>query len=615
MTQFDQKTDPASDPLDLALLRLAHRNNLTTMVVQIAASIGVVLAAHRGDHPVYLTWLGVVLALAAARLLVDRKLASMLSASPTPPWPQLNRWSQAHAGGLILSAALCAGLAWKMLPVENAESQFVIIIILSALSGGAIGVLAPMKLTGRIYVSLMLAPACAQLLMLGGPQAVLGLLGLVFWGVMLVGHHNNHTLTVRSINLGRENLSLIRRLKEHADEVEEMNHTLEQRVAERTVELRDLAVQAQAANRAKSEFLATISHEIRTPLNGVLGMVQILERGKLDDLQRGRVSVIRASAQMLLGILNDVLDISKIEAGALSLSSAPFDLAPFGEGLRRLYEPLAQEKGLTFTLTVTETEALPRIGDEVRLRQILSNLISNALKFTDEGSIRVEINAHGDDVVMSVHDTGVGIAPQDQAQVFDKFVQADGSHNRRAGGTGLGLAICRDLATLMKGEIDLISAPGVGSTFTLRLPLPTAERREVRPAPAAVTPRGPKVLIVDDNATNRMVLQSLLLDYGVAAQTAENGAEAVDAWADREWNAILMDISMPVMNGMEATLAIRERERETGRGHTPIIAVTASAMSHETEAYLAAGMDAVVAKPVDADTLMAILTDRMRLAA
>ncbi len=615
MTQFDQKTDPANDPLDLALLRLAHRNNLTTMVVQIAASIGVVAAAHRGDNPVYLTWLGVVLSLAAARLLVDRKLAGMLNASPTPPWPQLNRWAQAHAAGLILSAGLWAGLAWTMLPVEGHESQFVILIILSALSGGAVGVLAPMKLTGRIYVSLMLAPACAQLLMLGGHQAVLGLLGLVFWGVMLVGHHNNHSLTVRSINLGRENLALIRRLKEHADEVEEMNHTLEQRVADRTVELRDLAVQAQAANRAKSEFLATISHEIRTPLNGVLGMVQILERGKLDDLQRGRVSVIRASAQMLLGILNDVLDISKIEAGALSLSSAPFELAPFGEGLRRLYEPLAQEKGLAFTLAVTDTEAQPRIGDEVRLRQILSNLISNALKFTDEGSIRVEITAHGDDVVMSVHDTGVGIAPQDQAQVFDKFVQADGSHTRRAGGTGLGLAICRDLATLMKGEIDLISAPGVGSTFTLRLTLPAAERREVRPAPAAATPRGPKVLIVDDNATNRMVLQSLLLDYGVAAQTAENGAEAVDAWADREWNAILMDISMPVMNGLEATLAIRERERETGRGHTPIIAVTASALSHETEAYLAAGMDAVVAKPVDADTLMAILTDRMRLAA
>jgi signal transduction histidine kinase/ActR/RegA family two-component response regulator len=436
----------------------------------------------------------------------------------------------------------------------------------------------------------------------------------VFWGVMLVGHRNNHNLTVRSINLGRENLSLVRRLKEHADEVEEMNHSLERRVAERTAELRDLAVQAQAANRAKSEFLATISHEIRTPLNGVLGMVQILERGNLDDLQRGRVSVIRSSAQMLLGILNDVLDISKIEAGALSLSSAPFQLQPFGESLRRLYEPLAHEKGLAFTLTVTDDEGLPRTGDEVRLRQILSNLISNALKFTDEGQIRVEITALGEDVILAVHDTGVGISPQDQAQVFDKFVQADASHTRRSGGTGLGLAICRDLATLMNGEIDLISAPGVGSTFTVRVPLAPVQRpaAAAQPAPAL---RGPKVLVVDDNATNRMVLQSLLLDYGVAAQTAENGAEAVSAWEDREWSAILMDISMPVMDGLEATKAIRAREQAAGRAHTPIIAVTASVLSHETEAYMAAGMDAVVAKPVDADTLMEILTLRMRRAA
>ena len=499
--------------------------------------------------------------------------------------------------------------------MEDPESQFVILIILSALSGGAIGVLAPMRITGRVYVTLMLAPACVQLLSGGGAQPVLGVLGLVFWIVMLVGHHNNHSLTVRSINLGRENLSLVRRLKEHADEVGEMNHSLEQRVAERTAELRELAIQAQAANRAKSEFLATISHEIRTPLNGVLGMVQILERGTLDDLQRGRVSVIRSSAQMLLGILNDVLDISKIEAGALNLSSAPFELAPFAESLRRLYEPLAHEKGLGFTLSLTDPAALPRIGDEVRLRQIMSNLISNALKFTEEGQIRVEIATRGDQVVMSVRDTGIGISPQDQPHVFDKFVQADASHSRRSGGTGLGLSICRDLAVLMQGEIDLVSAPGVGSTFTLSLPLPLAERAPGAEVSAGPAIRGPKVLVVDDNPTNRMVLQSLLLDYGVAAQTAGNGVEAIDAWTDREWSAILMDISMPVMDGLEATRAIRAREQAGGRARTPIIAVTASVLSHETEAYLEAGMDAVVAKPVDADTLMEILTHRMRLAA
>lgn len=614
MTSSDQTTDLSSEPLDVALLRLAHRNNPTTLVVQVAASIGVVLAAGRLGEPFYLTWLGVVLGLAGVRILVDRKLAALLKAEPALAWPQLKPWSTAHAAGLLLSAALWALLALVELPVESSRTQFVILIILSALSGGAIGVLAPMRWTGRIYVSLMLIPACLQLLFGVGSLQVLGVLGLVFWGVMVVGHRNNHNLTVRSINLGRENLSLIRRLKEHADEVEEMNHSLERRVSERTSELQELAIQAQAANRAKSEFLATISHEIRTPLNGVLGMVQILERGSLDDLQRGRVSVIRASAQMLLGILNDVLDISKIEAGALSLSTAPFKLDAFAESLRRLYEPLAHEKGLGFSITLIDDDGQARMGDEVRLRQILSNLISNALKFTDEGHIRVEITSQGDEVRLAVHDTGVGIAPAHQAQVFEKFVQADGSHSRRAGGTGLGLSICRDLAGLMKGEIDLISAPGVGSTFTLRLPLPPTERPTTLPA-VTPAPRGPRVLVVDDNPTNRMVLQSLLLDYGVAAQTAENGAEALQAWTDRAWDAILMDISMPVMDGLEATRRIREAERIQGRGHTPIIAVTASVLSHEMDAYLEAGMDAVVAKPVDADTLMEILTDRMRLAA
>ncbi|MCI3131636.1 sensor histidine kinase [Phenylobacterium aquaticum] len=479
-----------TEGLDIALLRAAQRNNLPTMVVQIAASIGVVVAAYHTNSTWYSTWLAIVLTLAVARLGIHRNLGQLLRRTPSAPPGQIRAWGKAHSAGLVISAGLWALLAWLRLPAEDLETRFVIIIILSALSGGAIGVLAPLKITGRAYVSLLLLPACARMLMMGGAMTLLGVLGAVFWGVMMVGHRNNRAILVRSIELGQENLSLVGQLRVHAEEVEAINLSLEQRVAERTAELEALAVQAQAANRAKSEFLATISHEIRTPLNGVLGMAQVMENTGLNPDQAGHLAVIRSSAQMLLSVVNDVLDISKIEAGQMTLAPAAFQLDQFADGLRRLYSALANDRGLDFSLTLHDLAPGPRLGDEVRLRQILSNLVSNALKFTEDGGVRVVIRADAERATFAVHDTGIGIAPADQPQVFEKFVQADGSNTRRAGGTGLGLAICRDLTALMGGEVTLASAPGVGSTFTVSIPLPvlTATSAEPTQAPAPAPP-------------------------------------------------------------------------------------------------------------------------------
>ncbi|MDO8380279.1 ATP-binding protein [Phenylobacterium sp.] len=603
---------PSTSQVWVELLRAAQKNAVATMVVQVAAAISMPFVGREDARDWYLAWLVVTLSVAVTRVAVDQVLKGLLSHGPGLDAARLRPWAIAHSVGLLTSAGLWALLAWTQLPAETAQTRFVILIVVSALAAGATGVLAPLKLTGRAYVTLMLVPACGRLMLEG--QSVLAALGLVFWGVMIAGHRNNHGLLVRSIALGRENLGLVDQLRGRNDEIERINQSLEQRVAERTEALKVLAVEAQAGSRAKSEFLATISHEIRTPLNGVLGMAQVMERGELDAAQRERLSIVQASARTLLGVVNDVLDISKIEAGNMAISPAPFRLDLFADGVARLYAVLAQEKGLAFDLTLTDTAPGQRLGDEVRLRQIVANLISNALKFTEAGGIAVAITGDGDGVVVEVGDTGPGIAPADQAQVFDRFVQADGSNTRRAGGTGLGLAICRELAVLMGGEISLVSTPGEGACFTVRLPMPVTAEVLVAP-PAAATPAvdGGRILVVDDNPTNRLVLQTMLEEMGLASATAHDGVEALSAWEGGDWDAILMDIRMPRMDGLDATRAIRAGETGRNRPRTPIIAVTASVLSHETEAYRAAGMDDVVAKPVDAGTLLDAIS-RQRIA-
>jgi signal transduction histidine kinase/ActR/RegA family two-component response regulator len=603
------RSPEAQAELDLTLLRVSRKNTPATLVVQVAASASMVWMAQPASRGWYVWWLGVVLLVCAARIVVDRALMRSLAQEPPPP---LLPWRLAHSAGLLISGGLWALLAWLRLPVEAEQSRFVILIVLSALAGGAIGVLAPLRFTGPAYVTLLLAPACASLILQGASSTILGVLGLVFVGVMITGHRNNHALLVRSIELGRENLGLVETLQVRNDEIERVNQSLEQRVAERTEALEALTVEAQAADRAKSEFLATISHEIRTPLNGVLGMAQIMSRGPLEAPQRERLSVIHDSAKTLLGVVNDVLDISKIEAGEMVIDPAEFRLDAFALGIERLYGVLAEDKGLAFSLTLTDPEPGWRLGDEVRLRQVLSNLISNALKFTETGGIAVEIIAGDPSVAFMVRDTGAGVRPQDQSSIFDKFVQADGSNTRRASGTGLGLAICRELATLMGGEISLESAGGSGSCFTLTVPLPRVRPGLAAPsAPASAPPAGRRILVVDDNPTNRLVMQSMLQEFGLDCVMAGDGLEAVAAWEAGDFDAILMDIRMPGLDGLDATRTIRRREAAEGRPRTPIIAVTASVLSHETGAYLAAGMDDVVAKPIDTHLLLDALSRQL----
>ena len=367
---------------------------------------------------------------------------------------------------------------------------------------------------------------------------------------------------------------------------------------------------AEAASRAKSEFLATMSHEIRTPLNGVLGMVQVMEKGSLDNTQRQRLGVIQKSGETLLAILNAVLDIAKIESGKFELEIGEVDIARVARGALDAFMALASEKDIVLSLDVTPDAAGLYQGDPTRVGQILSNLVANAVKFTHHGAVTVDIDRTDEGLVLKVTDTGIGIEDGQRATLFDKFTQADASVTRRYSGTGLGLAITRELADRMGGGVTVESCPGLGSTFTVTLALPrlsAAAGDGGAPAQAAAEPTelagGLRILAAEDNAINQLVLRTLLQQVGVEPHVVADGAAAVAAWEAQPWDLILMDVQMPVMDGPTATRLIREKERAAGRAPTPIIALTANVMAHQTAAYLADGMNDVVAKPIQAARL------------
>ncbi len=366
---------------------------------------------------------------------------------------------------------------------------------------------------------------------------------------------------------------------------------------------------AEVANRAKSEFLAVISHEIRTPLNGVLGMAQAMALSPLPRVQRERLRVLGESGEALLAIVDDLLDLARIEAGGLQLVSADFDLPAVLESVRSAYSAEAARKGLTFSLAIDPRAAGRYRGDAGRLRQIISALVSNALKFTHRGEVSVSLLSTPRGVRCEVRDSGIGIDADRIPTLFEKFVQADSSMTRRYGGAGLGLALCQKLSKAMGGEILVESAPGAGSTFALTLPLPVCgvTAADAREEMAAAAERQVRVLAAEDNPVNQMVLRALLGQIGLEPTIVANGIEALAAWEAGDWDLILMDVQMPLMDGLSATQAIRAREAELGRTAVPIIAVTANAMIHQVASYRAAGMTGVISKPIDVEALFSAM--------
>lgn len=378
--------------------------------------------------------------------------------------------------------------------------------------------------------------------------------------------------------------------------------------------LREARARAEEANRAKSEFLANMSHEIRTPFTGILGVLELLEQSDLSDAQRGHIRLAHDSANQLLGIVNDILDLSRIEAGKLVIRPENIDLRRLLEDLAQVHGAAAAHKGLRFTAAGLG-EVPPRVAaDPVRLRQIIDNLLSNAVKFTAHGEVALDVRWRERDgrLRVEVSDSGIGIAPEQRERIFDKFTQADSSTTRLYGGSGLGLTICRQLVHMMGGEIGLDSSPGEGSRFWFEMPLSVAANAAVEDAPPVAPAamrdlRELRVLLVDDVEISREVIGLHLRNAGCAVQGARSGEEAVRLAAEGTPDLILMDCQMPGMDGYEATRRIRAHEGDAR--HTPIIALTAHAMKGDRDKCLAAGMDDYLSKPVARKTLLAKLAE------
>ena len=388
------------------------------------------------------------------------------------------------------------------------------------------------------------------------------------------------------------------------------------RLQRTTLELVHKQQEAEAASVAKSEFLANMSHEIRTPLNGVLAMAHMLHRADLPPREKEAASLICTSGEMLERLLSDVLDLAKVEAGQLTLEAAPFDVGDLTRSVVALCRIRAEEKQIGLELEIEPAAEGHYLGDTVRVRQVLNNLLSNAVKFTAEGVVRVRLGLNPDGLLrFEVSDTGVGFDPALKARLFDRFEQADGSITRRFGGSGLGLAISRSLVEMMHGVLDCEGRPGAGARFWFDLPLARTRGPELgavapaETAPVAVRSRQLSLLVADDHPTNLKVVEIILAETGIAVTAVTDGLQAVAAHAEQAFDLILMDMQMPVMDGLTAVARIRAAEAESGARRTPIIMLTANAAPEHVAAGEAAGADRHMTKPISPTGLLTAIAE------
>ncbi|QID16581.1 response regulator [Nitrogeniibacter mangrovi] len=581
------------------LTELLYRNArvaLVTNVVTGALLAYVNVSTHVSPALALTWWLGVCLVSGGRFMLSVRFRAAR------PSTAQAGRWRRRYviATG-ILGALWGVGAAAFMWAAPDAVRLFTGLLA-AGLVAGAATVLAPVPRALHAFTLLISLPMLAVIIWQAEAPLDVGFAVIIVVMVvaMFSGTRYLHATIASSIRLGLENGRMVRVLEK-------------------------ATAAAEAANEAKSAFLATMSHEIRTPLNGILGMAQLLLiRDRLTDEQRTDYArTINSSGQLLLTILNDILDISRIEAGRMELVPTRVDLARLLEETTESFHSMATAKGLELTVDRTCASADAYTGDVTRLRQMLSNLLGNAIKFTRTGFVRVEVSeveatAHEAVLEFAVTDSGIGIAPEVQARLFQPFTQADSSTTREYGGSGLGLSIVRRLAELMEGTVGVDSDVGRGSRFWFRVRLERAEDagdEQMTLADGGLMVQGDSkardgvVLVVDDNAINRKVAQMVLKRMGLQTVSAENGEECLAALEDGLDPAlILMDVQMPVMDGLTAARRIRAREHASGRPPTPIIALTGGVFEEDTARCLEAGMNDFLAKPLDMKALDAAIT-------
>jgi signal transduction histidine kinase/CheY-like chemotaxis protein len=514
-----------------------------------------------------------------AAFVVAETLNWLATSAYRPGGTPTQRSRLGYLGAVLAVNAVWLGLAFAYWFSSSPGAEFLALLIWSALLLNAIShaFRSPFALLALSLPSAIAILAAALLFpRFEGPQLLAAALGAVIYVsyAAISGH--------RSVLAARE-------------------------LAAARVELEAQTRAAEAANQAKSAFLAMMSHELRTPMNGVLGMAHALQRTSLSPQQAEQVATLLQSGGGLMTILNDILDLAKIEAGRFDIEKRPFDLAQAVRRAVELWTPTAADKGLALTWDISPELPGWVSGDDARLRQVVQNLLSNAVKFTAEGQVRVSVVPAGDGdlVAFTVSDTGPGIEPAIQERLFQGFTQADSSIARRFGGAGLGLAISRNLAHLMGGEINLESRPAEGSRFTLVLPLPPASFQEAaEPGPQPLLKEAPvRALVVDDNRTNQIVARALLEALGLAVETAGSGQEGLKALEGGGFDIVFMDIHMPGMSGIETLAAIRTG----GHGSVPVVALTADAMAGERERLLALGFNDYLSKPIEPAALIRTL--------
>ena len=617
------KTNPLEQRVRAELLRTAYADSIygAPFAMVIAVMVGGTMLTAFPPSKV-IPWVLLMLGCNLLRLLSRWRYTRRPVPLEATGW-----WERAF---VFVSAitGLCVGWGmWMFYGANDPIYRVMVVLVLAGLTTGASRLLAPVYWANVSYLYLSVAPLLPRFVIGADLRGyALAVMCLIYLGYMTVAARQQLRTLRRLVALGFENTTLVGSLGSAKDATDQLNRELTAEIERRNIvetELRAARERAEAASRAKSEFLATMSHEIRTPMNGLLGMLRIVRDSELTTDQRDHLETAAGSADALLELIKDILDFSKIEAGRLELERIAFDPTATIKTVVDLLGSRAKAKGLELAIDLDPHLPVGLLGDPTRLRQVLFNLVGNAIKFTERGRVALSVKCEAVEATsvtlgFAVTDTGIGMDAEALGRLFTVFMQADSTMSRRFGGTGLGLAISQRLVEAMGGKIGAESKPGSGSSFYFRLrfqrPVTIDPKHPTREVEAPYVPpalRG-RVLVVEDDRVNQRVIGHFLKQMGLEITTVDDGFAAVKAATSAEWDAVLMDCQLPGLDGLEATRRIRA---QLGDRKLPIIALTANASTSDRTACLAAGMDDFLTKPVRRELLAAALGKRLPAAA